>query len=1050
MATMDATGQLNNLVAMDDPETRQGEFLIAKPRLQPQESLASSFDNEKTSEEANGRPSFNSERINSESSLKKAAYLLDKYLEAGILQPLTVTDLKFKFMDLISKYESTKKNEKALLYHLKDQMVENSSLEKCLKRADNYPEGFTGKVDALRAELLTAGNRVLEIEERLDDMKYTTASLEEEKIMLSREAARYPSQEEVEKRRRMLEREIDELTADVQKGQFEGRRLRSSLREAEEELSAEGGKLTSLQNDLDALRTQREREKSSPLDIMQTNARLNEKTEEGKRLLKAVQDELEQATRERLELLQLQSQVEVETTNLASQSMKQQAKLIGCQGQLEGTKRLIAEKVAVEGELRADRARMELDIQHLQQDKNHTLELNAKQTKERDRELRLVRQATNNLKILQDTVNFLEKTQASLKQEMELQKACENTGSLKVRSQLSKDIAQLTMRIASETEASGTDQAKIQELMTDQERLFSEMLEERKQAISLCRLVCLKSEETVQKQRYLKTAKAHFAQVVSDMKVQDMALVEPRKRLRMLEVQLRDFSKLYDAINMDRNKCLNLISLARQRKLELREKTRLYENELELIKSGLAHKEYQLHVLMTKHSKASEQCTTLRNDISKVKNSNLELTTQIDRVATTVHHLEKIKTQTEADIQLLDKSYEKMVRLRNDRSTQLIERNEEVCALQENLRLLEEQARRAEEQLAAREEELTALQLVKKEQLRALEAARGQLGHRRAVENELVDLQVKMALTAERLEELETLAEDPNAPLLDPKTGRAILPPLPAQQKFLAIRSKEDAAAASKDLAHSEVAVEPSKPAGRVRLLEGSDLSVQQITEKIEELEVKITKKEALLLERKMILEATERLVDDLKEQAVVGNEVTLQLAVHVNRQQASSQKLSRQMKALASELTLRMIECAKLDSKAKALIDRVDVAKQRISAEEPPTDDAEEEFQRLQRRHKVEQEVLENVRTQRLRRELEDCVENDGTWTAAEMRPNAYLADGLQITAAVATGLLPPPTPDYSRLETRPFGAFAPVKPGIPSSNMRHIRQPNPKPVEI
>ncbi|BHF62211.1 hypothetical protein SprV_0200519200 [Sparganum proliferum] len=124
-------------------------------------------------------------------------------------------------------------------------------------------------------------------------------------------------------------------------------------------------------------------------------------------------------------------------------------------------------------------------------------------------------------------------------------------------------------------------------------------------------------------------------------------------------------------------------------------------------------------------------------------------------------------------------------------------------------------------------------------------------------------------------------------------------------------------------------------------------------------------------------------------------------------------------------------------DSAPQVLIDRVEVVKQRLLAEEPPTDDAEEEFQRLQRRHK-------------LRRELEDCVENDGTWTAAEMRPNAYLADGLQITAAVAASLLPPPTPDYSRLETRPFGAFAPVKPGIPSSNMRHIRQPNPKPVEI
>ncbi|VDL80528.1 unnamed protein product [Schistocephalus solidus] len=954
---------------MADADNIQNEILIAKPRLQPRPSIDSCFENEQTSDEA----------------------------DVG----------------------TTKKNEKALLNHLKDQTVENSSLEKHLKRAENYPEGFTNKADTLRAEVLMAGNRTLEIEERLEDMQYTIAALEEEKMMLSREAARFPSPEEVEKRRRFLEREIDALTSDVQKGQFEGRRLRNSLREAEEELSEEDGKLEALKNELNALRVR-----------------------EGKRLLKAARDELEQSTKERLELLRLQSQMEAETSNLAS-------------------------------------AKMEVDMQHLQQERNRILELSAKQTKERDRELRLVRQATTNLKILQDTVNFLAKTQTSLKQEMELQRASQNTGSLK-------------------TELSGMDQVKIQELIADQESLFSEMLEERKQAISLCRLVCMKSEETIQKQRYLKTAKAHFARVVSDMQLQDMALVEPRKRLRLLEGQLRDFSKLYDDINMDRNKCLSLISMARQRKLELREKIRLYDNELELIKSGLAHKEYQVQLLRTKHAKASEQCTTLRNDLSKLKNVNSELSTEIDRVSTTVNHLKKVKSKTEADIQLLDKSYEKMVRLRNDRSAQLIERNEEVCALQENLRRLEEQVQRAEVQLTAREEEVTALQLLKKEQLRALEAARGQLCSRRAVETELVDLQIELALAVERLQKLEALAEDPNAPLLDLKTGRTILPPLPAQSKVLALRSKEDAA---KDLSPNEGAVETFNPAGRLRLLEGRHLSGQQITEKIEELEVKITKKEALLLERKMILEATERLVDDLKEQAVAGNEVTLQLAVHVNGQQATSKNLTRQMKAVASELTMRMIECQKLDSKAKVLMGRVEAAKKRILAEEPPTDDAEVEFQRLQRRHRVEQEVLVNVRNQRvscsnnvthtriiayvedvieipnyspmenvgfelkhgvilitnqqihlcqLRRELEECVENDGTWTAAQMRPNAYLADGLQITAAVATGLLPPPTPDYSHPETRPFGAFAPVKPSIPSSNMRHIRQPRLKPVEI
>ncbi|VDN15387.1 unnamed protein product [Dibothriocephalus latus] len=195
-----------------------------------------------------------------------------------------------------------------------------------------------------------------------------------------------------------------------------------------------------------------------------------------------------------------------------------------------------------------------------------------------------------------------------------------------------------------------------------------------------------------------------------------------------------------------------------------------------------------------------------------------------------------------------------------------------VC-IKENLRRLEEQARQAEVQLTTREEELATLQLLKKEQLRAIEVARGQLRSRRAVETELVDLQIKLGLTVKCLKRLETLAEDPNAPLLDPKAGQRILPPLPPPNQVFAIRSTDDAAKdpIPKEEEEEDAVELPFKPAGRLRLLEGNDLTVQQMTEKIEALEVKITKKEALLLERKMILEATEKLVDDLKEQAVGG-----------------------------------------------------------------------------------------------------------------------------------------------------------------------------------
>ncbi|VDN33157.1 unnamed protein product, partial [Dibothriocephalus latus] len=87
------------------------------------------------------------------------------------------------------------------------------------------------------------------------------------------------------------------------------------------------------------------------------------------------------------------------------------------------------------------------------------------------------------------------------------------------------------------------------------------------------------------------------------------------------------------------------------------------------------------------------------------------------------------------------------------------------------------------------------------------------------------------------------------------------------------------------------------------------------------------------------------------------------------------------------------------LNSRMPVLMRRLETAKMRIAAGEPPTDDAEEEFRRLQRRYRVEQEILANVKKHRLKRDLEESVNSDGVWTAAEVRPNAYLADGLQIT---------------------------------------------------
>ena len=55
-----------------------------------------------------------------------------------------------------------------------------------------------------------------------------------------------------------------------------------------------------------------------------------------------------------------------------------------------------------------------------------------------------------------------------------------------------------------------------------------------------------------------------------------------------------------------------------------------------------------------------------------------------------------------------------------------------------------------------------------------------------------------------------------------------------------------------------------------------------------------------------------------------------------------------------------------------------------------------------------------------------------DGYVTTAEPRPNAYLPQGEEL-----------PIP-------KPYGRLAPFKPQEPGSTMRHIKKPNPKPIEI
>jgi len=54
---------------------------------------------------------------------------------------------------------------------------------------------------------------------------------------------------------------------------------------------------------------------------------------------------------------------------------------------------------------------------------------------------------------------------------------------------------------------------------------------------------------------------------------------------------LREFAQLYEAVKSERNRCASLIQTSTQKASEVREKLNIFDNECEILRSSVAHKE---------------------------------------------------------------------------------------------------------------------------------------------------------------------------------------------------------------------------------------------------------------------------------------------------------------------------------------------------------------------------------------------------------------------------------------------------------------------------
>ncbi|XP_003782665.1 coiled-coil domain-containing protein 146 [Otolemur garnettii] len=217
----------------------------------------------------------------------------------------------------------------------------------------------------------------------------------------------------------------------------------------------------------------------------------------------------------------------------------------------------------------------------------------------------------------------------------------------------------------------------------------------------------------------------------------------------------------------------------------------------------------------------------------------------------------------------------------------------------------------------------------------------------------------------------------------------------------------------------------------RTRFLQGKDLTQKEMIKKLDKLELQLAKKEEKLLEKDFIYEQVSRLTDRLCSKTQACKQDTLYLAKKMNGYQRRIKDATEKIMALVAELSMKQALTIELQKEVKEKEEFIFSCSSRMEKGLPLNKEIEKEWLKVLRDEEMYAWAISEKPQEYF--EVDRRQLPSGVFTTAEQRPNAYIPE--------ADATLPLP---------KPYGALAPFKPSEPGANMRHIRKPVIKPIEI
>ena len=880
----------------------------------------------------------------SDISNSPAFAFLDELVSAGKLTSAQQKLFQSKYSKLHEVVLKTYENEKNLLKKAKDLNKDLSGERAKLEKAAAAAQEDSETIAALRAEV---GKGESELSMR-----------EERELLLQQElhdlqAVRNELQGEVTatKKKQMAELQprIDEIEASLAEVRSENDKHRSALNKLQSEQEAQKERALALRNG----KLETESEKAQLITHLAKVRGEPEKMKKQADIAKGAADSHQgQAERTEDEIKtfdhalneQMKRRKELEESKMAlvMEAERHRIEISARQAKADDIKKALATANEEASHALAERTRLELEAKAVAQDGKREQDGLNRKAKEYQDALKRCKRAEVQLQTAQAQVPFIRR---------QLEEANRQVQSLleegrKQRSAIEELKREVDIFINSYLKQESIEKEKqdllrllLDSIKTLEEELVEESRYEQEQRKEVKRL----TGERETNAREAAKAVAAAKETHEELKVKELVIIDLSKKHVETGARLREFSKLYDIVKADRNKYVNQISASAQALGEMKEKIKILQNEVEILRNESVDKDKALSKERLDHQNSFYARDALRADSNKHMAAEKEKKAQVAQLAAETDNLNSLINGIEKDMLKLKKRYESAVEERNYTGIQLIDRNDELCILYEKSNMQQSVLKKGEVAIREREEEIRMLDLAVAEQCREIEVTRRKLPRVPELEQEIVLLQTQ-------LEEERGLADRLSAELEAPENSK------------------------------------------RWRKLEGKDPEPEDLAAKLQVLEERVSDKKEQLLEKDLVLEEVSNLANRLRTQALEGREDTLELAKRVNDFQAKIKGTTRRMMATVSELSMYQATAMKLTQENTYKDEQLANMTRNLDEGLPPTEDIEREWLRYA------QELDRRGTDAYQKSVLQETAPAQLTHTTAEPRPNAYIPDDIGI----------------------------------------------------